>query len=81
MTEGDQFIRLHSRLQYETLTITMDNSFNGAVTKKNEKFVSSKRSEIGTGLTSVTAMAEKHGGSASFETDGLVFQSSVYVWI
>lgn len=79
MTEGDKFIRLHSRLQYETLTIIMDNSFDGKVTKRNEKFVSSKRSEIGTGLTSVTAMAEKHGGGASFEVDGLVFQSSVYV--
>lgn len=79
MAEGNKFIRLHSRLQYETLTITMDNSFDGRVTKKNEKFVSSKRSEIGTGLTSVTAMAEKHGGGASFEADGLVFQSSVYV--
>lgn len=79
MTEGDKFIRLHSRLQYETLTITMDNSFNGAVTKKNEKFVSSKRSEIGTGLASITAMAGNHGGGASFEVDGLVFLSSVYV--
>ncbi|MEG2200545.1 MAG: GHKL domain-containing protein, partial [Anaerovorax sp.] len=43
MTEGDKFIRLRSRLQYETLTATMDNSFNGAVSKSGEKFLSSKR--------------------------------------
>ncbi|MEG0594608.1 MAG: GHKL domain-containing protein [Christensenella sp.] len=79
MTEGDKFIRLRSRLQYETLTVTMDNSFNGAVSKSGEKFLSSKRNEVGTGLASVTAMAKKHGGNASFESDGLVFQSSVYV--
>ncbi|MEG0933467.1 MAG: ATP-binding protein, partial [Lachnospiraceae bacterium] len=81
MTEGDKFIRLRSRQQYETLTVTMDNSFNGAVSKSGEKFLSSKRNEVGTGLASVTAMAKKHGGNASFETDGLVFQSSVYVRI
>lgn len=79
MTEGRRFIRLRSRLQYGTLTIAMDNSFNGRAVRKDGKFLSSKRDEIGTGLQSVTAMAEKHGGGASFETDGLVFLSSVYV--
>ncbi|MEG1958220.1 MAG: ATP-binding protein, partial [Lachnospiraceae bacterium] len=52
MTEGDKLIRLRSRLQYETLTVTMDNSFNGAVSKSGEKFLSSKRNEVGTGLAS-----------------------------
>ena len=81
MTEGKKFIRLHSRLQYETLTITMDNSFDGAVNKQGERFVSSKRNELGTGLASVSAMAKKRGGGTSFEADGLVFLSSVYVRI
>jgi signal transduction histidine kinase len=79
MTEGRRFIRLRSRLQYGVLTIAMDNSFNGKALKKDGKFLSSKRDEIGTGLQSVTAMAEKHGGGAGFEADGLVFRSSVYV--
>ncbi|MEG2323729.1 MAG: GHKL domain-containing protein [Anaerovoracaceae bacterium] len=43
------------------------------------KFLSSKRNEVGTGLTSVTAMAMKDKGNGSFQTDGLVFKSSVYV--
>lgn len=81
MAEGKKFIRLHSRLQYETLTITMDNSFDGAVNKQGERFVSSKRNELGTGLASVSAMAKKRGGGTSFEADGLVFLSSVYVRI
>jgi sensor histidine kinase regulating citrate/malate metabolism len=79
MTEGHKFIRLRSRLQYGTLTVTMDNSFNGVVSQKDGKFLSSKRNEIGTGLQSVSAIAEKHGGGASFETDGMVFLSSVYL--
>ncbi|MEG1525833.1 MAG: hypothetical protein RR475_12575 [Clostridia bacterium] len=37
----------------ETLTVTVDNSFNGAVSKSGEKFLSSKRNEVGTGLASV----------------------------
>lgn len=79
MTEGHKFIRLHSRLQYETLTITMDNSFDGKYIENDGKFVSRKREEIGTGLTSVTAVAEKHGGGVRFEADRFVFLSSVYV--
>ncbi|WP_053956387.1 sensor histidine kinase [Inediibacterium massiliense] len=79
MTDGHKFIRLHSRLQYETLTITMDNSFDGKFIENDGKFVSRKREDIGTGLTSVTAVAEKHGGGSRFEVDGLVFLSSVYV--
>lgn len=81
MTEGKRFIRLSSRLQYGTLTITMDNSFDGKTVKRNGRFISSKRDEVGTGLRSVTAMAEKFGGGTNFETEGTVFLSSVYVQI
>ncbi|WP_051280334.1 sensor histidine kinase [Anaerovorax odorimutans] len=79
MTEGHKFIRLNSRLQYEILTITMDNSFDGKFVKKDGKFVSRKRRKLGIGLDSITSVTEKHGGSARFEADGLVFKSSVYV--
>jgi len=79
MTEGHKFIRLRSRLQYNILTIAMDNSFDGKAVQKDELFFSSKRNEVGTGLQSVTAMAEKHGGGARFEVNGKVFLSSVYI--
>ncbi|MEG1447678.1 MAG: GHKL domain-containing protein, partial [Ruthenibacterium sp.] len=42
MTAGTKFIRLRSRLQYGTLTVTMDNSFHGIITKSSGKFLSSK---------------------------------------
>lgn len=79
MTEGPRFIRLKSRLQYETLTIAMDNSFDGTVQRENGALRSSKRPEAGVGTASVTAVAERHGGGAQFEADGRVFLSSVYV--
>ena len=81
MTEGHKFIRLNSSLQYDILTITMDNSFDGRVTEENGKFRSRKREDFGIGLSSVLSVARKGKGDARFESDGLVFLSSVYVRI
>lgn len=73
MRERKRFITLKSRLRYDTLTITMDNSFDGA----------QKELQEGIGLASIRAVAEKYGGGALFETkfeaDAHIFMSSVYV--
>lgn len=79
MTEGNRFIRLYSRLQYKILTITVDNSCNGTIHQQDGRLLSKKRADFGTGTGSITAVAEKHGGGASFEMDGSVFKASVYV--
>ena len=81
MNEGHKFIRLNSSLQYNLLTITMDNSFDGKVTEVNGKFRSRKREDFGIGLSSVKSVAQKSGGDVEFKADGLVFLSSVYVRI
>lgn len=79
MTAGERFIRLKSRLQFETLTIAMDNSFDGVVQRENGALRSSKRPEVGVGTASITAVASQYGGGAQFDADGKVFLSSVYV--
>ena len=79
MTEGRKFIRLNSTVHLGTLTVTMDNSFDGQVRQENGKFRSSKRDDFGVGLSSIRAVARKRGGDARFEPDGRVFRSSVYV--
>ncbi len=79
MAEGKRFIRLNSRLQYKTLAITMDNSFDGNFKEQDGKLVSSKRGDFGIGTSSISAVAEQYGGGARFEADGRVFLSSVYV--
>lgn len=79
MENGDKFIELHSMIQYDILTITMDNSFNGQIVKDGEKFHSSKRDACGIGLSSILSVATKSGGNASFKGNGKVFQSSVYL--
>lgn len=77
--EGQKFIHLNSRLQYKTLTVTMDNSFNGKFAQQDGQLMSAKRNDFGIGTGSVAAVAEQHGGGARFEANGLVFMSSVYV--
>lgn len=79
MTEGRRFLRLISAVHLDTLTVIMDNSFDGHVRVEAGKFRSSKREDFGVGLTSIQAVARKCGGNAQFEPDGRVFRSSVYV--
>lgn len=43
MTEGRKFLRLSSAVHLGTLTLTMDNSFDGQVKQENGGFRSRKR--------------------------------------
>lgn len=72
------FLTLRSGLFNGTLTITMDNSFR-SVSKTAEGAFCSSKPGGGTGLVSVRSVAEKYGGSCSFEDRDGVFYSSVYV--
>ena len=79
MDYGRKFIRLSSYTQQNLLTMVMDNSFDGKYTKKDNMFVSQKRKALGTGTSSVSAVAQKNGGDAIFEISDFVFKSSIYV--
>ncbi len=79
MTTGRRFILLNSNLHYNTLTITVDNSFFGTIRQKEGVFLSSKRTGEGIGITSVAAVAQKYGGAARFTAQDGIFQAAVYV--
>ena len=79
MNSGKKFITLNTRVQYDLLTIAMDNSFNGIVRIEDGRFRSSKRDNFGIGLSSVRSMAQRAGGDAEFHAEGNVFMSSVFV--
>ncbi len=74
---GERFIRMSSRVHYDTLTVAMDNSMRCTVGGKAEGGAADVKP--GTGLSSVMAVAERYGGTARFEINGDVFLSSVYV--
>jgi len=78
-TCGERFIKLYSSVEYDTLTVTMDNSFDSNYAEKDGVFLSAKRDGMGVGLSSVMAVARKYGGNASFEVKENVFMSWVYV--
>lgn len=79
--KNNRFIHLKSILQYNMLIITMDNSFDGELIIKDEKFYSTKRDDFGIGLSSIIDIAQKHNGNATFEKNGYVFMSNVYFQI
>lgn len=78
-TDGERYIHLRSRIHLNTLTITMDNSFDGKAVRSGDLFHSSKNTSHGIGLSSIQATARMHGGDALFEAEDKVFHSSVYM--
>ncbi len=81
VTRVEPFICLKSRLDYDILTITVDNSFEEPIRKKGELFLSGKRKGEGIGISSVKAVAKKYKGGTKFEAKGNVFMASVYLQI
>ncbi len=79
VTDDKKFIQLKSKVRYNTLIISMQNSFDGHISKRHGKFRSRKRNEYGIGLTSIQSTARKYNGDASFHGEDLVFHSAVYM--
>ena len=80
-TFSNRFIEIKSSLTGGILTITMDNSFNGVVTKVGEKYKSSKRNDFGIGLASIRSVCRHYHGDANFTHNDKIFYSSVYLSI
>lgn len=79
LRKEDRFIKLFSYVEENSLTITMENSFDGTFLERDGIFYSTKREGEGIGLSSIYTVAENNGGDARFETKDNVFYSSVYV--
>ena len=80
--EGDKYIIFKSMIQGQLLIFTMDNTFDGSVRKKDDRFISAKvedGSRIGIGLRSVMEIAHQYNGEGEFEAEGTIFHSSVYL--
>lgn len=80
VTEGKKFISIKSKMTNYMTGLTIDNSFSGEIIKKNNNFISTKKSkEHGVGISSVHAVASKYDGTAKFEVDALnnIFKVSI----
>ena len=76
-----RFIKICSGVRYDTLVITMDNSYDGNFVSEGGRFRSTKREGFGIGLSSIQSVARKYQGDAKFEDKDGNFQSSVYMRI
>ena len=81
MDNDNRYIKITSKLQYNLLIIQMENSYDGNVIKEGNKFISSKRAQVGIGLESVKSLALQHHGSCQFNPSDDCFYSSVYLKI
>ena len=83
METGRRFVTLNSICHLNTLTIVMDNSYDGKAEHSGELFRSGKRDngEVGIGLSSIRGIARMYSGDARFDADGTVFRSSVYMYL
>jgi sensor histidine kinase YesM len=72
-----KFIKINSKLAGKMLAVTIDNSFDGAIKKEGDTFLSLKHAGEGIGISSVKAVAQKYNEVARFEAKDNIFQASV----
>jgi len=71
-------IRLTAMMHMGNLVIHMENSMAGKPRKWGRFYISSKRNEVGIGLTSIANIAELYNGDAEFHSENGMFISDVY---
>lgn len=74
LPEEERYFDLTAEIRHgNSLYVVSTNSFNGKVRKGKDGYHSTKHSGRGTGLASITAVAEKYGGSAQFRNSDKEF--------
>lgn len=74
LPEEERYFDLTAEIRHgNSLYVVSTNSFNGKVRKGRDGYHSTKHSGRGTGLASITAVAEKYGGSAQFRNSDKEF--------
>lgn len=80
--DSERYITVASEKNQDMLLLTVDNSFDGMVLKKEEKILSRKRKdEAGIGIRSMQQICEKYNGTSRFEAAGNQFEASFMIHI
>lgn len=75
--ESGRYIDVAILTRDDSLTITVDNSFDGKLIRENGRIYSRKRDhEEGIGIASMKEIVGKHGGLCRFQTSGREFEAS-----
>ena len=82
LPERSRYFSLTTEIRHKnSLYIVSTNSFDGHVRKEKDRYRSTKHNGNGIGLASITATAEKHGGSARFSNNDREFFADVVLRI
>ena len=84
MQGGNKFISIRSRVETNTLSIGVSNSFDGLWNEKNGVYLSRKKNgEVreGLGLSSVKAVCTKYDGLVQIEISGKIWKASALVYM
>ena len=74
LPEGERYFHLTTEVHHgNMLYVVSTNSFDGKVKRAKNEYHSTKHSGQGTGLNSITAIAEKYNGSAQFRNSDKEF--------
>ncbi len=76
---SDPFLSVKMRMDYQTLSLLVENSFATPLQRNGKRLLSSKREGYGIGTESVRALVEGYGGSCDFADDGGVFRVMVSI--
>lgn len=80
MESGKRYIHVTLRSEADGfLVFVVENSYNGIVRKKGERFLSAKRNEPGTGLESVKNSVGRRNGICKIEYDDRMFRVNVFM--
>lgn len=78
--DGKREIRVMATREHSIVLITVDNTFDGCLLKKDGKILSKKRKdEEGIGLVSMKKICEKYGGTCEFRSQGNRFEASFFL--
>lgn len=78
---GKKYIKVNAGITIGVFAITIENSFDGTLRRSAGGLLSSKRPQAGIGTASVTAIAKKYNGRATFEAEGQVLRASVVLHV
>ena len=82
LPEEKRFIRVTVKGDGESLTLAVDNRFDGTLLCENDAYISRKaEGGHGIGIASVRAICEKYGGILQIETDGDMFMTGLVIGV
>lgn len=80
MKSGPRYIRLSALYKGNFLVITIDNSFDGIIIKKDDTYYSRKRNhEEGIGISTIRSVVSKYNGVAEFKYSRNQFETSIFL--